>query len=164
MKKSFFAFVFGMLVLPAFTQIASVSRSSDASSEKEFNIGVGLGIGPMVQEASIMDAAIDMQGEYKPSSAFSLYGSLGYNRMFAFGEDGSFGFATALAGPRGYISKKVFVGVGAGIAYLNYEGYSATGFSYNPHLGLDTKKSQFTLGYNGLEGGGFVQMRAMFKF
>ena len=166
MKRFILQILCSLAMLPAFAQIASVSeKRSDVTSEKKFNMGIGLGVGPMVQEASVMNAAIDMQGEFKPSHAFSLYSSLGYNRLFAMGEGGgSAGFATLVAGPRGYISKKVFVGVGGGIAYFNFEGFSASGFAYNPHIGMDSKKTQFTLGYNGIEDGGFVQGRVLFKF
>lgn|GEM_PF-5468655 len=166
MKRVVLTSLCASLVLSGIAQIASVSpTSADIASEKKFNIGIGLGVGPFAQEASIINTSVDMQGEFKPATGFSLYSSIGYNRMFAVGEGGgSAGFATLVAGPRGYVSKKFFVGVGGGIAYFTIEGLSATGFVYDPHIGLDTRKTQFTVGYSGIEDGGFVQMRALFKF
>jgi len=146
----------------------SSTKKEDGKSEKKFTLGIGIGIGLLTEEPSVVNADIGLQGEYKAATAISLYGDLGYHRLFAVGEEGSFGYATLLAGPRGYLSPKFFIGVGAGLAFFAGEGESDAVFNYNPHFGYNGRKVQFTLGYNGLsdegENIGFIQFRTVLKF
>jgi hypothetical protein len=162
MKKLLTPAILMLLVLSAVAQMDS-RKDSDKDSEKNFHLGFGIGFGSMVQEPKILNATFDIQSEFKPVSAFSLFSSLGYSRLFAAGESGSAGYATLMAGPCGYISPKFFVGAGGGIALFTASGYSSTVFAYNPHLGFNAKATQITLGYNGISDAGFVQLRALFN-
>jgi hypothetical protein len=162
-----------ILIATIFLVTASINAQSssakkDPKSEKKFTLGIGIGIGFLTEEPSVMNADIGLQGEYKAATSISLYGDLGYHRLFAVGEEGSFGYATLLAGPRGYLSPKFFIGVGAGLAFFAGEGESDAVFNFNPHFGYNGRKVQFTLGYNGLsdqgENIGFIQFRTVLKF
>lgn len=161
MKKTILLLLLPLAILPAIAQ-------NKITPEKKFKLGLGFGAGVFTSDLSIINASLDLQGEYKASQSFTLYSSLAYNRLFSFNGPGSAGYASLLAGPRAWFSEKFFIGMGAGIALATGGGSTSTIFNYNPHIGLNTKKSQFTLGYNGLSqsgfGGGFIQLRALVKF
>ncbi len=149
-----------LLVYPAISQ-----PSADMPKTSILDVGFGLGLGSFVQAPDVLNAAMDLNLELKASERISLYGSLGYNRIFAFGE-GSLGYATLLAGPRGYISPKFFGGIGGGIAFMSLGGLSGVVFSYNPHIGFKSKTAQYSLGYQGIgnltEDVGIIQLKTVF--
>jgi hypothetical protein len=158
MKKTTFILLLPFVVLQATAQ-------NNAQSEKKFQFGLGVGTGLYFNGGTAVSASAEMQGEGKLSQDFSLYGGLAYNRLFGGGF--SFGYASILAGPRIWFSSKFFAGVGVGIAFFTGGGDATTGFNYNPHIGVETKQAQFSLGYNAIsEHGnvGFIQAKAIFKF
>jgi len=166
--KKIIVFVAIILAVNATINGQGSATKTDSNAEKKFRLGIGVGIGILTEESSILKADIGLQGEYKTATALSLYGDLGYHRLFAVGEEGSVGYATLLVGPRGWLSPKFFIGVGGGLAFFAGEGESDAVFNYNPHFGYNAKKVQLTLGYNGLgdqgENIGFIQFRTVLKF
>jgi len=170
MKKTILVLLLPLAILSAIAQNKTIP-------EKKFKLGLGFGAGVFTSDLSIINASLDLQGEYKVSQAISLYSSLAYNRLFSFNSSGGAGYASLLAGPRAWFSEKFFIGMGAGIALATGGGSTSMIFNYNPHIGLNTKKAQFTLGYNALTKSnnagefnqsniniGFIQLRALVKF
>jgi hypothetical protein len=161
MKKLLLPVLLMAFVLQAMAQ-------KDSTKESKFQFGIGVGLGVLTQAPEIINLSGELNGEFKPTKAFSVYGALGYNRLFDAGGEGSLGFASLVAGPRAYLSPKFFVGVGGGLAYFSMEGESATVFDYDPHIGYNARHMQLILGYNGLtnngENLGFVQLKTVFKF
>ena len=54
---------------------------------------------------------------------------------------------TFLAGPRVYLGKSFFTGVGAGYLLFFVDGFSEGSFAFSPHIGFDRPKTQWTLNY-----------------
>lgn len=162
MKKVILPVILSLLMLRGIAQ-----RDTSIVPVQKFHFGFGLGIGMSPQETSIMNASAEFQGEFKPMKGFSLYSSLAYHRLFSFNEEGSAGYATVIAGVRGYLSPKFFVGGGGGVAFIAGEGEFMVPFSYDPHIGYVAKKTQFILGYDGFildkENLGFIQLKAVFR-
>lgn len=136
----------------------------DAEKEFTFSIRTGLGV-PLNDDYGLL-VEIGAQGEYRISERFSIYIPLQYQPEV--GLDGiAFGYLGLLAGPRYYASQKFFVGIGGGYALYLYEGFSYSGFVYQPHIGLNLRKTQWTLGYySGVVGedeAGFVDLKVAFK-
>lgn len=161
MKKTILLLLFPLAILPAIAQ-------KNNTSEKKFQLGFGVGAGIFTgtgSESSVISASAELQGEGKLSQGFSLYSQLAYNRIF--GGGASAGYGSLLAGPRAWFSQRIFIGFGAGFAYFTGGGESDAVFNYNPHIGVSVKKTQFTLGYNGLtdqgENIGAIQLRAIVK-
>lgn len=145
------------------------SSSALQAQEKKFQLGIGFGLGLSTQSSDVAIASAELQGEYKSTDHLSFYGSLGYNRLFATSNDGgSSGYGSLLAGVRGYLTPKFFIGIGAGVAYVADAFGSNSLFNYNPHIGLNGKAAQFTLGYNGLsqtgDNLGFIEAKVIIKF
>ena len=134
---------------------------------KKFTPSIKVGAGVWTDETSVINAELGFQGEYKPSSRFSVYGNISYNRMFAFEElSAGFNHIDFLAGPRVYVTKSLFTGVGAGYLLLFGEGISDGSFGFNTHIGLDRPKTQWTINYTAATKGeitGFVSLAAAFK-
>jgi len=134
---------------------------------KKFTPSIKVGAGVWTDETSVMNADLGFQGEYKPSSRFSVYGNISYNRMFAFEElSAGFNHIDFLAGPRVYVTKSLFTGVGAGYLLLFGEGISDGSFGFSPHIGYDRPKTQWTINYTAATKGevtGFVSLAAAFK-
>jgi len=159
-----------MIFFSSFTLQAQ--KDPAQTGEKKFQLGIGFGLGISTQiDIAIVTAitSAELQGEYKSTDHLSLYGSLGYNRFFAIsGEGGSEGYGSLLAGARGYLTPKFFIGIGAGVAYFADVFGSNSLFNFNPHIGLNGKAAQFTLGYNGLsqtgDNLGFVEAKVIIKF
>jgi hypothetical protein len=160
------------LLLPALLMVFVLQAiaQKDSTKESKFQFGVGVGLGVLTQAPQVINLSGEVNSEFKPTKGFSVYGALGYNRLFDVGGEGegSIGFASLVAGPRAYLSPKFFVGVGGGLAYFSMEGESATVFEYDPHIGYSAKHTQLILGYNGLTNNGanlgFVQLKTIFKF
>jgi hypothetical protein len=156
-----------MILFSSFTLLAQ--KNSGSTEEKKNQLSFGFGVGVSTQSAEIVLVSGELQNEYRVAQQLSVYGSLGYNRMFStVSGGGSAGYGSLLAGPRGYLSPEFFIGIGAGIAYFAYPGESVGIFNYNPHIGYNTKDAQFTLGYSGLSNNGdnvgFIQLKAILKF
>lgn len=132
---------------------------------KKFQLGIGIGTGIYSNDGTAFATSAELQGESRLSPGISIFSTLAYNRLF--GDGGSAGYASLLAGPRVWFTDHFFIGFGGGIAFAAGDGASSTAFNYNPHMGVDTKKAQFSLGYNAIseEGDnvGFIQAKAIFK-
>jgi hypothetical protein len=103
---------------------------------------------------SFLGADMGIQGEYKPADRFSIYGSVSFNRMLPIAEiSEGINYFTFLAGPRVYITKSIFAGVGAGYALFVEDGFSYGAFAFNPHIGYDRPKTQWTINYTGISDG-----------
>lgn len=127
-----------------------------------------VGAGSWTDEPSEMNVDLGLQGEYKPNNHFSVYGNISYNRMFEITEV-SYGYnhMTFLAGPRVYLNKSIFTGVGAGYLMFFWEGYTEGSFAFSPHIGFDRTKSQWTINYTATtkyQITGFISVAAAFKF
>ena len=134
---------------------------------RKFTPSIKVGVGAWTEELSVFNAELGLQGEYKPTNRFSVYANISFNRMFAV-EEFSYGInhLTFLAGPRLYITKSFFTGVGAGYLLFVGEGLSGGSFAFSPHIGFDRPKTQWTLNYTATtEGGisGFISLGAAFK-
>ncbi len=82
---------------------------------RKFTPSIKVGAGVWTEDVSVLNAELGFQGEYKPSARFSIYGNISYNRMVAL-EEVSVGInhVNFIAGPRAYLTKSFFTGVGAG--------------------------------------------------
>lgn len=165
--KSITLLMTSMILFSSFTLQAQ--KDSAPAQDKKFQLGLGFGLGLSTQSNDVAIASAELQGEYKSTDHLSLYGSLGYNRLFAISNGGgSAGYGSLLAGARGYLTSKFFIGIGAGIAYATGQGESSTLFNYNPHIGYNSKAAQLTLGYNGLSQSGdnlgFIEAKVIIKF
>jgi hypothetical protein len=133
-----------------------------------FTSGIGISIGMTTENSSLLNGCLFLEGDYMSEKHFSMYGSIGYNRLFSFNEKGSAGFASAYIGPRLHFSEKVFLGAGIGYAFATSGNSSGGAFTYYPHLGLAMKKTQLTLGYIGLtdngDNTGIISLGIMVKF
>ncbi len=152
-----------------FTLASLIFCSSIFAQEagRKFTPSIKVGAGIWTDEPSVFNAELGLQGEYKPSARFSVYGNISYNRMFAF-EEISYGInhINFIAGPRIYLTKSFFTGVGAGYLLLFGEGISEGSFAINPHIGIDRPKTQWTLNYTAaVENGvfGYISLAAAFK-
>jgi hypothetical protein len=159
MKKTILMALLPLIFLQAIAQ-------KEGMPEKKFQLGIGFGVGVFTVDGLVITTSAELQGEVKISNTFSLSGMMAYNRLFGNGE--SVGYTSLLVGPRIWFSKKFFIGTGAGLAYYGGADGSGTLFNYNPHIGLNNAKTQFTIGYNALSsdgvGSGFVQFRGIVKF
>jgi len=134
-----------------FSIIMIIAIVSKAQENKPANtVGIGLGLGILTSETSVLNASMNVEGDVYLSKNFSIMGHIDYNRLFAPGESGSAGFMTAHVGPRVHIGEKFFAGVGIGYAYFAGNGFSAGAFSYYPHIGLDLKRSQLSINYKAI--------------
>ncbi|HVZ56425.1 MAG TPA: hypothetical protein VG870_07185 [Chitinophagaceae bacterium] len=129
-----------------------VTRGQDP--KHDFTTSLGLDGGVYLSDASLIHAGLRLDVDYHAEKNFSIYGSIGYKRLFTFHGDGSVGIATAYLGPRFYFSPRVFLGAGVGFAFVAGDGESAGAFSYHPHLGLLMHKVMLTLGYVGITDSG----------
>jgi hypothetical protein len=134
-----------------FSIFLSMAFFGQAQQNKPSNTaGIGLGLGILTSESSILNASMNLEGDMYLSKAVSIMGHVDYNRLFATSGGGSAGFMTAHVGPRVHITDKFFAGVGIGYAYFAGDGTSAGAFSYYPHIGLDFKRSQLSLNYKAI--------------
>lgn len=134
---------------------------------RKFTPSIKVGAGFWTDEPSVLNAELGIQGEYKPANLFSIYGNISYNRMFEVSEI-SYGInhLTFLAGPRVYMSKSFFTGVGAGYLLFFAEGFSEGSFAFSPHIGIDRPKTQWTISYTATtkeQINGFISLAAAFK-
>jgi hypothetical protein len=135
---------------------------------RKFTPAIKFGAGIWTDEPSVVNLDLGLQGEYKPIERFSIYANISYNRMFEFSEV-SYGInhMTFLAGPRVYIGKSFFTGVGAGYLLFFADGISEGSFAFSPHIGFDLPKMQWTLNYTATtreQINGFISLGAAFKF
>ena len=156
-----------MILFSSFTLLAQ--KKSDSREGKKNQLSFGIGAGISTQSTDVIIASAGLQDEYRVAQQFSVYGFLGYNRMFSVTSGGgSAGYGSLVVGPRGYLSPKFFIGVAAGIAVFVGQGESIGIFNYNPHIGYNSKAAQFTLEYSGLSNNGdnigFIQLKAILKF
>jgi hypothetical protein len=152
-----------------FAAFLTISMIGTAQESKPANtIGIGLGIGVLTIEPSILNASLNVEGDLFLSDKISFMGHIDYNRLFSFGQSGSAGFMTAHIGPRVHITEKFFAGVGIGYAYFSADGLSEGAFSYYPHIGFDFKKSQLTFNYKAITNRGntegMIGIGILFKF
>ena len=121
---------------------------------RKFIPSIKAGVGTWLDDVFVFNADLGVQGEYKPSDRFSIYGSISFNRVLPIADitDG-INYFTFLAGPRVYITHSIFAGVGAGYAFFAEEGYSYGAFAFNPHIGFDRPKTQWTINYIGISDG-----------
>jgi hypothetical protein len=158
MKKLLFTFACFILSTTIFAQ----------EQIRKFTPSIKVGAGLWTDEPSVLNTEIGIQGEFKPNKRFSVYANISYNRMFEVSEV-SYGInhMTFLAGPRIYINKSIFTGVGAGYLLFFYEGESEGSFAFSPHIGFDRPKSQWTINYTAFtkeQITGFISLSAAFKF
>jgi hypothetical protein len=123
-------------------------------TEKKFHFGIGIVGGTLTNTfksqitfSPTLSAGITALGEYRFSSFASGFSSVNYNVVFH-QEGPAATFVSALAGPRIYSASRFFFGLGVGYGKIITSGYSSSGFSYEPQLGMDIKNSQLVLGYN----------------
>ena len=156
-----------MLVFTLASLILSSAVFAQEASRK-FTPSIKVGAGIWTDAPSVLDAEFGIQGEYKPSGRFSVYANISYNRMFAV-EEISYGInhMNFIAGPRVYLTKSLFTGVGAGYLLLFSDGISEGSFAFSPHIGLDRPKTQWTMNYTASTDGGvygYISLAAAFKF
>jgi hypothetical protein len=137
-------------------------------ANRKFTPSIKVGAGIWTEEPSVLNAELGIQGEYKPKDRFSVYANISYNRMFTV-EEITYGvnFMNFMAGPRLYLTKSFFTGVGAGYLLAFAEGASGGSFAFSPHVGVDRPKTQWTLNYTAATAGGisgFISLAAAFKF
>lgn len=53
--------------------------SAIAQNNKKFQLDVGIGVGAYIDDASVVNASLEIQGESKVAKAVSLYCGLAYN-------------------------------------------------------------------------------------
>jgi hypothetical protein len=126
--------------------------SQAQEKEKAFQIGLGIVPGTVLGSGgTIFSLGACLQGEYRFASHFSAFASVGYTNMFATGkETGHLDLIPMQIGPRAYLTSKFFVGAGLGYTILSEEGDKTEAFNYRPHIGIDGKKWQATMGYNAI--------------
>lgn len=147
MKKLIFATACFLLSNSIFAQ----------EQNRKFIPSIKIGVGTWLDEPSVFNADLGIQGEYKPADRFSIYGNISFNRMFPIEEmSEGINYFTFLAGPRVYITKSIFAGFGAGYALFVNEAFSDGVFAFNPHIGYDRPKTQWTINYNGLSEEGVI--------
>jgi hypothetical protein len=147
MKKLLFAVACFLLSNSIFAQ----------EQTRKFIPSIKVGIGTWLDEPSVFNGELGIQGEYKPADRFSIYGSISFNRMFPIEEiSEGLNYFTFLAGPRVYITKSIFAGFGAGYALFVEDGFSDGVFAFNPHIGYDRPKTQWTINYTGLSDEGVI--------
>ncbi|MGL6268363.1 MAG: hypothetical protein ACRC2O_10555 [Chitinophagaceae bacterium] len=153
-----------LLTIACFT----LSTTNFAQPEaRKFTPSIKVGAGFWTDELSVLNAELGIQGEYKAARLFSIYGNISYNRMFEVSEI-SYGInhLTFLAGPRLYVSKSFFTGIGAGYLLFFTGGISEGSFAFNPHIGIDRPKTQWTINYTATtkeQINGYISIGAAFK-
>jgi hypothetical protein len=151
-----------LLILSANVCIAQEKDSS-------FQLGFGLAPGILVTSGSgsTYSFGVELQGENHFSKQFSGFFSGGLTLLFDSDGHPSAGFVPLQVGPRYYIYKGLFAGVGVGYAILFANDETVGEFNYHPHIGLDVKTTQIILGYNALERNGytsgFLDLHFVFK-
>jgi hypothetical protein len=127
-------------------------------TEKKFQMGIGVVGGSLTSSyqgktsfSATFGIGPTLQGEYRFAPHFSAFASGNYNLIFGIGDYlETLNFASALAGPRIYPSKAFFLGIGLGYGVIFAKGNSLSGFSYEPQVGLNLKRSQLVLCYNAI--------------
>ena len=145
-------------VLAAFLLITMTACCQD-DSEKDFTFSIRTGVAFWLDGVYL---ELGIQGEYRISDHFSVYIPVQYHPELSSGiRPGTLG---VLAGPRYYANDRFFAGIGAGYAY--YIEYSQGGFAYQPQIGLDRPRTQWTLGYYSGPVGfevGYIDLKVAFK-
>jgi hypothetical protein len=154
-----------ILIIGSLCLLLANDTFSQENPEKKFTFSILTGIGIPLGDQGYFLVGIGGQGEYRLSERFSLYFPLQYQHIVGYGmEVGTLGL---MAGPRYYVSPNFFAGIGAGYAFyltknFGYDG----GFIYHPHVGLNLRKTQWTIGYySGLVGyyEPFLDLKVAFK-
>jgi hypothetical protein len=137
---------------------AMLSGVSQDESDKKFGFSIRTGLGVPLKEISGTDFFIELgaQGEYRISEHFSVYMPLRLLQPMMFGDLPDAGTLGLLAGPRYYVGNDFFAGIGGGYAFYLDAGLGYGTFVYQPHIGLNRPKTQWTLGYySGMFGDGY---------
>ena len=154
-----------------------VNAQDSLKTGKNFEFGIGLGaVGEMNNGGAgkVFGVGLSLQGENHFSKQFSGFISGGYNLLFSTEGGGTLGFIPIQAGPRVYVNKNIFLGVGLGLGIIigqgEASGFSASGFSYFPQIGINSQKTQVIFGYNsvsltkyGSVTDGFLDLKIVFK-
>lgn len=136
----------------------SVIFAQEKTKGMETGLGLGVGFYTGDYSSSLMNADINLEGDYFLSKQFSIFGHIDYNRSFSSEstDAGSFGFATSHIGPRVHFAKIVFVGVGAGTAFFSDSYGSFWYFSYYPQAGVVLNHTQLSVGYKAWTSQGYT--------
>jgi hypothetical protein len=138
--------------------------------EKHFQIGLGIEGGTLAYctggsmhiAPNTFSAGLALQVEYPICSMISGFASTNYNLLLVNpGEASQNGESTAnfislLAGPRIYLVKKAFFGVGLGYGIITAQGSSRGGFSCEPQIGLNLRSTEIMLAYNAISYSGYA--------
>jgi hypothetical protein len=141
---------------------------SQDSTRSKFSFGIRAGVGTWLEDPKFVTGQIGVQGEYRIIPALSVVMPIQYNHLFYLeGFEDATGYMTFMAGPRAYFADKFFVGIAVGYSVLLESDIDGDAFVYYPHLGVDFKKTQLSLGYTnfGDAGGspGFLDLTVAFK-
>jgi len=158
------------LILIAMLIFSSILHAQEKINRWEVGSGFSFGAYLGNFELTIMNANINLEGEYYVSKPISVVGHVDYNRSFATREGtSSVGFATTHIGPRFHFANVFFVGVGLGaLLYVDQSG-NYQYLSYNPQVGAVFNKIELSFGYKGWSNGnlangtGMLELGLIFK-
>lgn len=124
------------------------SGFSQDSAKNKFSFAIRTGIGAWLEDPKLTTGQIGVQAEYRIIPALSVVMPLQYNHLFYLdGFENETGYIALMAGPRAYIANKFFVGIALGYAFFPGYDFDSGSFIYHPHVGVDFKKTQLSLGY-----------------
>jgi hypothetical protein len=138
--------------------IAGAQKTSESATGVKFGGGlrVGLPLGDFGDSYSLGIGA-ELQAEYMFTPTVSGTFTTGYTNFIgkseSFGgftfKNPSLGLIPILVGARVYPAPDFFIGGKLGLGIFTGSSSSSTGFSYEPQVGYNAEKFQFSLGYNG---------------
>jgi hypothetical protein len=144
------------------------SGFSQDSTRNKFSFAIRTGIGAWLEDPLLVTGQIGVQAEYRIIPALSVVLPIQYNHLFYLdGFENTSGYIGLMAGPRAYFANKFFVGVALGYSIYLQDDVENGSFIYYPHVGMDFRKTQLSLGYTnfGDSGGslGFLDVTVAFK-
>jgi hypothetical protein len=156
------------LIISAACMFTLLTGYSQDSTQNKFSFAIRTGISAWLEDPNFVTGQIGVQGEYRIIPALSVVMPIHYNHLFYLdGFENETGYLSLMAGPRAYIADKFFVGIALGYAFFLDSDFENGAFTYNPHIGVDFRKTQLSLGYTnfGDAGGdpGFLDLTVAFK-
>lgn len=156
------------LMLSAALTCTLITGFSQDSTRNKFSFAIRTGIGAWLEDPNFTTGQIGVQAEYRIIPALSVFAPIQYNHLFYLdGFENTTGYIGLMAGPRAYIANKFFVGVALGYSFFLESDFADGSFTYHPHVGVDFRKTQLSLGYTnfGDAGGdpGFLDLTVALK-
>jgi hypothetical protein len=156
------------LVISAACMFTLLTGYSQDSTRNKFSFAIRTGIGAWLEDPMLTTGQLGVQGEYRFTRGLSVVMPIQYNHFFYLdGFENGTGYIGLMAGPRGYIADKFFVGLAIGYSFFLESDLDSGSFIYYPHVGMDFRKTQLSLGYTnvGDAGGdpGFLDLTVAFK-